>query len=291
MHKFNMEMDPTCVLAKIPVVLAEEEVQITVSNVTCLEKPALKVDKINAEVRNLECDFRLPKVIVSGTVHKQIFYVNRDNELVHQSEDVPFSQSIELEDLEDFTKQLHIKKLKDLEDMLECQFFKERVDVKFMLHRSSRVQQDVLVRFLLKVSQIEQVLLPQVGGVKGEIICPDGHAPVFFEVKLFDDEDFLLGRLKRLFFNGDAKFRFVSLPAPGDYRLEIVAVCEDDEEYACYRKVLEVEVEPCFNTEVNVKLDKNKCLPLDTRSMFASEGRFSSMLEEIRELIKRVQGL
>lgn len=291
MHKFHTEIEPTCVLAKIPVVLAEEEMQISVSNVACLEKPAIKVDKINAEVRNLTCDVRLPNIIVSGTLHKQIFYVTRNNDLVHMAEDVPFSKSLEIKDLKDYTKHLHIKKLKDLEEMIECNFYRKRVDIKYTLHRATRVQQDAVIRFVLKVSQIAQVLLPQLGGIKGEINCPHRHSLVFFVAKLFDDEDYLVGKMKRLFPPGDAKFRFVSLPAPGNYHLEVVAVCKEGRKYTCYRRVLNIDVEPCANTKVNVRLDNRKGLHLETEYMFAYESTFDSRIEEMKDLFVRIQGL
>ncbi len=291
MHKFYTKLEPTCILAKIPVVLAEEEMQISVSNVACLEKPAIKVDKINAEVRDLTCDVRLPNIIVSGRLHKQIFYVTRNNDLVHQAEDIPFSKSLEIKDLKNHTKHLHIKKLKELEEMIECNFYRKRVDIKYTLHRATRVQQDAVIRFVLKVSQIAQVLLPQLGGIKGEINCPHNHRPVLFLVKLFDDEDYLVNSLKRLFPRGDAKFRFTSLPAPGRYHLELVAVCKDKKKYVCHRRVLDIEVEPCSNTEVNIRLDGRKGMQLETEYMFAYESTFESRIEEIEDLIGRIQGL
>ncbi|NLW56270.1 MAG: DUF3794 domain-containing protein [Firmicutes bacterium] len=77
-------------------VIAEATVQVLVEDTVDLFTPALKIDEIRAEVRDLRCNIIPGKVIFQGILHKQIFFVNEDNVVVHQGVDIPFSGFVEI---------------------------------------------------------------------------------------------------------------------------------------------------------------------------------------------------
>jgi len=288
--KISFEEEPTCLLAKISIVIADEEVQIMVSNVTCLERQAVKVDRISVDVRDLECQIQLPKVLITGTLHKQIFYVTRENRVLHQSEDIPFTKMIENEELEELIEDLTEEEMRELEEMLECQFFNLKIDQRFELIRATRVQQTAIIRFLLKISRIEQILLPQLGTLKGTIVCPNDEPPEFFAVKLFDENDFLIGKLFRFVMeNEEAKFRFVSLPAPATYKLVVVAVCRDD--HKIFKRVIEVEVDPCLETVVDIELKMKQSMDMNKEAAKMNMPSFPETWENLCEMMKKISWL
>jgi len=83
-------------LLKLPVLIGENEVQkMLVSDLT-LDFTAQKVRNIDASIQDLTYEVITDKVIVQGTVHKQIFYVTQDNVVQHQAEDVPFSLFVDI---------------------------------------------------------------------------------------------------------------------------------------------------------------------------------------------------
>ncbi|MGI6097074.1 MAG: SafA/ExsA family spore coat assembly protein [Dethiobacteria bacterium] len=57
---------------------------------------AVKIFRIVAEARDLSVDVKEDTAVVKGTVHKQIFFVDRDNIVRHEAEDVPFSVAIDI---------------------------------------------------------------------------------------------------------------------------------------------------------------------------------------------------
>ena len=77
-------------------VIAEATVQVLVEDTVELFTPALKIDEIRAVVRDLRCHIIPGKVIFQGILHKQIFFVNADNVVVHQGVDIPFSGFVEI---------------------------------------------------------------------------------------------------------------------------------------------------------------------------------------------------
>lgn len=77
-------------------VIAEARVQVLVEDTITLFTPALKIDEIRAVIQNLRCHIIPGKVIFQGILHKQIFFVNEDNVVVHQGVDIPFSGFVDL---------------------------------------------------------------------------------------------------------------------------------------------------------------------------------------------------
>ncbi|MFZ5634625.1 MAG: DUF3794 domain-containing protein [Bacillota bacterium] len=165
-----------CVRIKVPVVIAEtEEAQVVVDTTFCMPELAKKVDHIDISVQDLEADpifvhesestwnismskkwphyltwgfpagrAFLKKIIVHGVLHKQIFYVNQEDQVKHVGEDVPFTKTIELAEPEPVV---------DVDDV-EIQFHGKRADVTWDLVRASRLQQTGVV--LIRVKAVEQ---------------------------------------------------------------------------------------------------------------------------------------
>ena len=81
-------------------VIAEAQVQVLVEDTIDLFTPAQKIDEIRAIVQNLRCHVIPGKVIFQGILHKQIFFVNEDNVVVHQGVDIPFSGFVDIPEAE-----------------------------------------------------------------------------------------------------------------------------------------------------------------------------------------------
>lgn len=58
--------------------------------------PAIKIRKINSEIRDVIFDIIPDKIIVRGIIHKQIFFVGSDSIVHHLSDDMPFSTFIDV---------------------------------------------------------------------------------------------------------------------------------------------------------------------------------------------------
>ncbi|NLM36649.1 MAG: DUF3794 domain-containing protein [Firmicutes bacterium] len=81
-------------------VIAEAQVQVLVEDTIDLFTPAQKIDEIRAVVQDLRCHVIPGKVIFQGILHKQIFFVNEDNVVVHQGVDIPFSGFVDIPEAE-----------------------------------------------------------------------------------------------------------------------------------------------------------------------------------------------
>jgi len=180
--------DLRCMRIKVPVVLAEEEAQVVVDTTFCLPELAKKVDHIDIMVRDLEADpvfvhendstwnlsmskkwphniHNFPggrafvkKVVVHGTLHKQIYYVNQEDQVKHVGEDIPFTKTIDLTEPEP---------VMDIDDV-EIQFHGTRADVTWDLVRASRLQQTGVVIVRVKISEQRQIMVA---------VCPGEACP------------------------------------------------------------------------------------------------------------------
>jgi len=72
-------------------VMAEEEGQTLLQDLVTMDRPTQKIRSIDAEVSDISCYVIPNKVIVQGTIHKQIFYIGLDDVEYEQGEDVNFS--------------------------------------------------------------------------------------------------------------------------------------------------------------------------------------------------------
>lgn len=83
-------------LIKTPVVIGENVVQRMEVTDLDLDMAAIKVRDINASIINIQTDVIEDKVIIQGTIHKQIFYVGTDDIIHHQSEEIDFSTFVDV---------------------------------------------------------------------------------------------------------------------------------------------------------------------------------------------------
>ena len=64
--------------------------------VTRLPAAAVKIRNITGEIRDITAEIIPDKVIIQGTIHKQVFFVGTDGVIRHFAEDIPFSTFIDL---------------------------------------------------------------------------------------------------------------------------------------------------------------------------------------------------
>ncbi|AEE90978.1 hypothetical protein TepRe1_0795 [Tepidanaerobacter acetatoxydans Re1] len=89
--------DEKMALIKVPVLIGEGSIQKMVESAVTLEEIAIKVKEIRALVENLNTTVIQDKVIIQGTLHKQIFYVGEDAVVHHQTELIPISYFIDID--------------------------------------------------------------------------------------------------------------------------------------------------------------------------------------------------
>jgi len=184
---YYAEVQPVkCIEIKVPIVVEAVDVEAVIDNIITLPELAIKVDKILASVRDLKAtpvfvdetksgdyvlvhkgshlhrDLFLKKIIVSGTLHKQIFFVNKNNEVRHTSEDLPFSKMVELKEP---------KKVDNKHDVF-IQFHNIDVDASWELQRASRVHQTSVIQVTAKVVEDRQIFVQTCPSPKE---CPVGN--------------------------------------------------------------------------------------------------------------------
>lgn len=208
---YYTEVQPVkCIEIRVPLVIESVDVEAVIDNVLTLPELAIKVDKIRAKVRDLSGTpvfvdeahhgypdgeyvmvhhdsthpFRelfLKKIIVNGTLHKQIFYVNKNNEVKHTSEDLPFSKLVEL------SVPVRVRNKKDV----FIQFRHIDVDMSWELQRASRIHETAVIQATARVSEDRQIYVQTCPSPKeapaGNLLRDGGleawagpYAPVFW---------------------------------------------------------------------------------------------------------------
>ena len=76
--------------------IGENTVQELIENVVTLNVPTIKIREIVAKLQNFTTHVINNKVIVQGTIHKQLFFIGTDNIEHHQAEDAPFAVFIDI---------------------------------------------------------------------------------------------------------------------------------------------------------------------------------------------------
>lgn len=222
-----------CVKIKVPVVLAEEEVQVIVDNIATLPELAQKIDHIDARLDDFEArpifihengdrwvsvieeqgwdrfgwhcqDHRQPvvkKVLVSGTLHKQIYYVDKNDVVKHVGEDIPFAKDVTLDDPQPVVD----------EDDVFVQLHHKKIDMRWELRRGSRLQQTGVMIFRVKVVEERQIFVqvcPRLDKkcVKGVNILRDGN----FEAWATDSTPIYWGASNVVRANGGAQMGAVT---------------------------------------------------------------------------------
>lgn len=203
-----------CVKVKVPVVLAEEDLQVVVDNIANLPELTKKVDHIDARLNKFVArpifvhedghrwtsvieeqgwdrfgwkyhDRRFPvvkKILVEGILHKQIYYVNRDDDVRHHGEDIPFASDITLP----------VPALVVDENDVFVQLHEKRIDMRWKLRGGCRLEQTGVMEFRVKVVEERQIwvhVCPRMDKhcQRGVNILRDGgfeqwahHTPVFW---------------------------------------------------------------------------------------------------------------
>ncbi len=100
--------DPHGPLIKVGRVAGENTKEVLVEDQVCLDVPAKKVQDILALVTDVSGEVMRGKVLVEGTIHKQIFYVGPNDIVRHQAVDIPFTAIAEVPKAEPgMTVQIH----------------------------------------------------------------------------------------------------------------------------------------------------------------------------------------
>ncbi len=99
---------PTGPLVKIGRVAGENTKQVLIEDEVCLEVPARKIQDILAFVTDITTEVIRGRVLIDGTIHKQIFYVGPNDVVRHQAVDIPFTAIVEVPNAEPgMTAQVH----------------------------------------------------------------------------------------------------------------------------------------------------------------------------------------
>jgi hypothetical protein len=83
-------------LVRLDQVIGEATKQELLENMVTLEAPAIKIDDITAEIADLCVEVLEDKIVLQGVLHKQIFFISKDNVEFHQAEDVEFSTFVDI---------------------------------------------------------------------------------------------------------------------------------------------------------------------------------------------------
>ena len=83
-------------LVRLDQVIGEATKQELLENLVTLESPAIKIDDITAEIADLSVEVLEDKIVLQGVLHKQIFFIGKDNVEFHQAEDVEFSTFVDI---------------------------------------------------------------------------------------------------------------------------------------------------------------------------------------------------
>jgi len=171
-----------CVKVNVPVVLAEEEVEIVIDNTSCLPELVMKIDHIDVRVKDVEVepmfiherpsredmDFmednpfhmehhhmnnervsKIKTLVIHGTLHKQIYYVNKDNDVKHTAEDIPFTKTVHLSN----------KVLVMDEDQVSATFKRASANIKWELVKASRLHQTGMVHIRVKLIEEREIFV------------------------------------------------------------------------------------------------------------------------------------
>jgi hypothetical protein len=134
---------PTLFLKKV---VGESTAQTLVESDLTLFTPAIKIDEIVGSIRDITVETIHDKVIVQGTLHKQIFFIDTANLGRHQAEDIPFSFFV---DIPGATPGMNIQ----VQPRIEAIFFN--------LISATVVQEKAVLEFFVKVTEnlLQQVTL------------------------------------------------------------------------------------------------------------------------------------
>jgi len=138
-------------LVRVDQVVGENTKQELFENFVTLITPAIKIDDITVVIRNITTHIINDKVIIQGTIHKQIFFVGTNNIEFHQAEDIDFSTFVDIPGAVPGM---------DVEVIPTVEF------IHFELRNATTVLQKVVVEFFAKVTESVQInILPGPGAL------------------------------------------------------------------------------------------------------------------------------
>lgn len=139
--QINLLLGPGALL-KLETVVGENTTQILVENLFTLPIATIKIREIVATIKDITTEVIENKVIIQGTLHKQIFFIGEDNLEHHQAEDVPFSTFIDI-----------IGTMPGMNVHVDSQI----ETILFELENSTTLRQKVVIEFFVKVTETQQL--------------------------------------------------------------------------------------------------------------------------------------
>lgn len=317
-------MDP---LVRAEVVIGEGTKQLLIETNVTLERAAIKIRNITAEIRNLTTELIQDKIIIQGILHKQIFFVGEDNIVHHQAEDVPFSTFIDIFGTEPgMNVQVH--------PVIET--------ILFSLIRPTLLHQKVVVEIFVKVTESNQLNLVEGAGplVRLDQVIGEGTKQELIEntvglntpalkidditaeirdltIEVIDDKVIIQGIVhKQIFFIGldnieyhqaeDLEFStFLDIPGAttgmdvvAEPTIEFIHFELLDEDTLLQKVVIEFFVKVTESIQINVVLGPGALLKLDTvvgedtkQLLVENTIVLSQPAIKIREIVARVERL
>lgn len=141
-------------------VVGEEVAQVVVEGNILID--AIKIFKIETSLRQVETEVFENKVVVQGVIHKQVFFVDRNNFVRHIPEDIPFMTHVDIKGVRPcpFTEvQVHTLDIDTnfhLEPAKSCDSDKDKGN-DHEPERLARLHQKVVAHLLIKVSKWSQL--------------------------------------------------------------------------------------------------------------------------------------
>jgi hypothetical protein len=317
-------MDP---LVRAEVVIGEGTKQLLIETNVTLERAAIKIRNITAEIRNLTTELIQDKIIIQGILHKQIFFVGEDNIVHHQAEDVPFSTFIDIFGTEPgMNVQVH--------PVIET--------ILFSLIRPSILHQKVVVEIFVKVTESNQLNLVEGAGplVRLDQVIGEGTKQELIEntvtlntaalkidditaeirdltIEVIEDKVIIQGIVhKQIFFIGldnieyhqaeDLEFStFLDIPGATtgmdvvvEPTIEFIHFELLDEDTLLQKVVIEFFIKVTESIQINVVLGPGALLKLDTvvgedtkQLLVENTINLSQPAIKIREIVARVERL
>jgi hypothetical protein len=156
--------------------IGENSVQSLSETLVTLSTPAIKVREIVAQIRDVATHVIPDKVIVQGTIHKQIFFIGIDNIEHHQAEDIPFSLFADIPGAEPGDN-IHITPIIEAVffELLSRTELRQKVIIKIIAVVAREIQLNLVLGDGLPLIKIEQVVgenTKQVLVVRKEEIVP-----------------------------------------------------------------------------------------------------------------------
>ncbi len=130
-------------LLKVQRVIGENVTQKTIEATVRLPVAAIKVMDVIASIENVQREVKDDGVMVRGSIHKQIFYVDQGDLVRHVREDIPFRVFVNV---------------RGAKEKMRAQTDVSIEDITWSVtHQGMAIKQNVVVRVFAKVTETKQV--------------------------------------------------------------------------------------------------------------------------------------